>query len=186
MKFIAALILAGLTFSLPNHLRADNGTSGSAGWTNAAEGFKHGEELRMACIDGRRMICGRILRVLPDGLVVDSGYADLMREPLNKSWLFPGTVAASRPPNQVESREPGAICVGPIFLVDMPKIRGAGAKPKQYDYVTLLAYPVGQHTYHSVGDVYKTVREFSGTLQKAVDRKLAAEYAASTNAPVAK
>jgi hypothetical protein len=33
------------------------------------------EEIRAVCIDGRRSICGKILKVLPDGLIVDSGYS---------------------------------------------------------------------------------------------------------------
>jgi len=91
----------------------------------------------------------------------------------------PGTVQATRAPNLVEGREPEAICVGPIFLVDLPKGHGPGPKPKQYDYVILLGYPAGRHTYHSVGTITKTVRQYSATLAKAVNRDLADEAAAS-------
>ena len=87
------------------------------------------------------MICGKILRVLPEGLVVESGYTDLLRPPLTDSWLVPGTVAATRTPNLVESREPGSVCVGTVFLTDLPKARGK--KPKPFDFVILLAYPAG-------------------------------------------
>jgi uncharacterized repeat protein (TIGR03806 family) len=133
--------------------------------------FRSVEQVRAGCLDGRRMICGKILRVSPDGLVVESGYTDLLRPPLMDSWFAPGTVAASRTPNLVESREPGSPCVGTIFLTDLPRSRGK--KPKQYDYVILLAYPAGEHTYTSVGTVQKTARRFTGTLAAAVKYQVA-------------
>jgi hypothetical protein len=34
------------------------------------------EQVRTGCIEGRRLICGKVLKILPDGLVVDSGYTD--------------------------------------------------------------------------------------------------------------
>jgi len=77
----------------------------------------------------------------------------------------PGTVTASRATNLVESREPGALCAGQVFLTDLPKSRGA--KLRQYDYVVLTGYPTGSHTYTSVGDVKKTVRRFSASLDRA-------------------
>lgn len=98
------------------------------------------EQIRATCLQGRRLICGKILKVLPDGLVVDSGYPDLLRPPLNKSWLIPGRASASRAANLVESREPESVCVGLVFLTDLPKTRGGAAKPKPYDYVVLLGY----------------------------------------------
>jgi len=129
------------------------------------------EQVRAGCLDGRRMICGKILRVLPDGLVVESGYTDLLRPPLTDSWLVPGTVAAMPAPNLVESREPGSVCVGTVFLTDLPKARGK--KPKPFDYVILLAYPAGETTYTSVGTLQKTARRFTGTLATAVRFKIA-------------
>src|SRR5882724_4299650 len=59
------------------------------------------EQIRTACIQGRRSICGRILKVLPDGLVVESGYTNLLRSPLDRSWLVPGTATASRATNLI-------------------------------------------------------------------------------------
>ena len=135
------------------------------------------EQIRADCIQHRRVICGKILKVLPDGLVVDSGYTDLLRAPLNHAWLIPGSASASRDVNQIESREPGSACIGIIFLTDTPKSRGATPKPKPYDYVTLLGYPAGQHTYASVGDIKKTVRRFSADLPTAVNLNYAAAEA---------
>ena len=127
------------------------------------------EQIRAECVQGRRLICGKILKLLPDGLVVDSGYTNLLRPPLNKSWLISGSVAASRDANTIEGREPESVCVGVVFLTDIPKSRGVSAKPKLYDYVSLLAYPTGQFTYTSVGEIHKTVRRFSASLLKAVN-----------------
>jgi mono/diheme cytochrome c family protein len=133
--------------------------------------FQNTQKVRAECLEGRRIICGKILRVLPDGLVIDSGYTGLLRPPLTDSWLIPGAVNAMRTPNLVESREPGSPCVGTIFLSDLPRSRGK--KPKPFDYVILLAYPAGEHTYTSVGMVQKTVRRFSGALSAAMKYQIA-------------
>jgi hypothetical protein len=128
------------------------------------------EEIRMDCIQNRRIICGKILKVLPDGLVIDSGYTNLMRPPLNRSWLLPGTVVAVRATNLVEENQPDSVCIGLVFLTDLPKT--PGTKPKRYDYVNLEVFPTGQYTYTSVGDLQRTVRKFSTQLVKAVQWKL--------------
>ena len=125
------------------------------------------EAMRAVCIQNRRQICGRILKVLPDGLVVDSGYTNLMRAPLNQqSWLIPGTTLAARATNLVESAQPDSICVGLIFLTDLPK--SPGAKPAAFDYVIIEGFPMGQHTYTSVGDLKRTVRRFTTKVANSV------------------
>jgi hypothetical protein len=131
------------------------------------------QQIRAACIESRRSICGKILQVLPEGLVVDSGYTNLLRAPINRSWLVPGTVTASRAAGLVEGMEPDSVCVGLVFLTDIPKSRRL--KPKAYDYVILEGYPTGRYTYTSVGNVQRTVRKFSAVLEKAVDLKLQTE-----------
>lgn len=125
------------------------------------------EQTRLQCIAGRRSICGKILRIFPDGILVESGYTNLLRAPLTKSWLVPGSVVASRAQNLVETREPGAMCVGTVFLADLPR-----GKPHQYDYVVIAGYPTGEFTYTSVGTIQKTVRRFSASLDKAVTANL--------------
>jgi hypothetical protein len=129
--------------------------------------FQHDEKIRTACIEGRRLICGRILDVLPEGLLVESGYTNLLRAPLNRSWLIPGTAQASRAENLIESKSPGAICVGRVLLTNPPK--GKNVKPVKYDYVIIQAYPAGQYTYVSVGTVVRTIRRFSASLVVAVE-----------------
>src|SRR6267142_5500463 len=74
------------------------------------------EQVRTACINGRRCICGKILEIFPDGLVVESGYTNLLREPLTSSWLVPGTAVASRAVNLLESAEPGSVCLDTVYL----------------------------------------------------------------------
>ena len=123
------------------------------------------EKVRMDCIQNRRIIAGKIVKVLPDGFVVDSGYADLSRPPLNESWLVPGTVTATRPANLVEANYPDALCVGLVFLTDLPKSRRV--IPKLYDYVNIEGYPAGKYIYTSVGDVQRTVRKFTHNLDNA-------------------
>ena len=161
--FVAALTALAQTNDLP--------LSNQANPPLAA--FARAEQIRAECIQGRRLICGKIIKVLPDGLVIESGYTNLLRPPLAASWLIPGTVLALRTPNLIESSEPASICVGAVFLTDLPKSRGQ--KPKLFDYVNLVAYPAGQITYTSVGTVQKTVRRFTGTLGTAVRLNFSAE-----------
>ena len=144
--------------------------------TNQVKEHELSEQLRAQGIAGRRSICGKILRIFPNGILVESGYTNLIRAPLTKSWLVPGSVVASRAPNLVESKEPGALCVGTVFLTDLPK-RG---KPRQYDYVIIAGYPTGEFTYISVGTVKKTVRRFSANLDQAVKENLATAEAVAS------
>src|SRR5260370_3856798 len=136
------------------------------------------EEIRLDCIQHRRIICGKILKILPDGLVVDSGYTNLMRPPLNLSWVVPGTVTSRRATNLVKGTPPESVCIGLVFLTGLPK----KPVPKLYDYVNLVGYPMGQYTYTSVGDLRRTVRKFSAKLANAVQWKL--DDAEKQNAPL--
>ena len=136
------------------------------------------EQIRTACIQGRRTICGKVLQILPEGLVVESGYSSLLRPELNRSWLVPGTVIASRDPHLVEGQVPGEIATGLVFLTDLPRSRGPKPKPKAYDYVVIQAYPAGQFTYTSVGTIQRTVRRFACGLETAVRLDLNAEAGA--------
>ncbi len=127
------------------------------------------EQLRTACLEGRRCVCGRVLKVFPTGVLVESGFPSLLRDSLHGAWHLPRTVVASRLPNLVESQEPDSICVGTVFLTDLPKLRGGKKEPiAPYDYVVLHSYPAGEFTYRSVGNIQHTVRRFSGGLETAV------------------
>jgi hypothetical protein len=135
--------------------------------------IERAEQIRAACIQGERSICGKVLKIFPDGLVVESGYTNLLRSPLNRSWLAPGTVTAGPPTHSIESNERGAVCIGLVFLSDIPK--GRLAKVKQYDYVIVHAFPAGHRTYTSIGDIHRTVRRFSFKLEAAVEYNLRME-----------
>ena len=166
-----ALLCFAAAFSAAAQANAP--AAGPAPLTNRLSTLKLSEQLRAQGIAGRRSICGKILRIFPNGILVESGYTNLLRAPLTRSWLVPGGVVASRAQNLVESKEPGALCVGTVFLTDLPK-RG---KPRQYDYVIIAGYPTGEFTYTSVGTVKKTVRRFSANLDQAVQENLAAAQA---------
>lgn len=143
----------------------------------------HAEQIRTDCIKGRRLICGKVLKIFPDGLVVDSGYTDLLRPPLTQSWVVPGTVSASRNPAVLELNEPGTPCIGLAFLTDIPKRQ----KVKQFDYVVLMGYPAGQFVYTPAPNVKKRIRIFSAGLDTAVRLILTSEENNSpTNAPAVK
>ncbi|HEY4414893.1 MAG TPA: hypothetical protein VGO57_04290 [Verrucomicrobiae bacterium] len=177
MKLAVFILLCG--FCAPVQAQAAPVATNSvpnAGATNKTPTIitsEHRETIRFACIAGRRCLCGKIIQVMPDGLVVDSGYTDLMRTPLTKTWLVPGTVTASRTPNLVEGKEPDCVAVGTVFLTNLPNSRGA--KPKLYDYVILTGYPAGYFTYKTIGSVTHTVRRFTGTLSRAVELNVEAQ-----------
>src|SRR6266852_619936 len=134
-------------------------------------GSVRAEQIRTDCVKGRRLICGRVLKVSADGLVVDSGYTDLLRPPLTQSWVVPGTATASRDPAVLELNEPGTPCIGPVFLTDIPK----RPKVNNYDYVIIMGYPAGQYAYSPAPGVEKTIRKFSAGLDTAVRLRLQAE-----------
>jgi hypothetical protein len=122
------------------------------------------EQVRSACIAGRRRVCGRVLQVTPSGLVVDSGYPSLLEPPFNHSWVTRSTANPSRPAALVEGTAPDSIAVGILFLTDIPKRQ----KVHQYDYVTLIGYPAGNYDYVPVPGVKKTIRRFAAGLERAV------------------
>jgi len=126
------------------------------------------EALRADAIEHRRIICGKVVQVGTDGIVVESGYEKLTQPPLNQSWVVPASAALGAPPPMVEGNRQDCLCVGLVFLTDLPR------KPvvHLYDYVNLRGYPAGQRTYTSVGNVQRTVRKFSTKLKKAVQWKL--------------
>ena len=132
--------------------------------TNDFSADVRAEKIRGECIQGRRYVCGRVLQILTNGLVVESGYTDLLQPPLNQSWVQPGTVSLKLDPKVVETTEPDAPCVGTVFLTDIPK------RPvvNRYDYVVIHGYPAGHYTYSPAPTVTKTVRRFSAGLETAV------------------
>jgi len=122
------------------------------------------EQLRMTCIEGRRYISGRVLQILPEGLVVDSGYSALLNPPFNQSWVVRANVSVSRSPGQIEEKKPDAVCVGLVLLSDIPKRPAV----KNFDYVVIHGYPAGQYAYAPVPGVRKSIRRFSASLEHAV------------------
>jgi len=127
------------------------------------------EQIRNACIEGRRIVCGRVLQVTTNGLVVDSGYRQLLDPPLNHNWVVPRTAVVSRETNAVEEQKPGALCIGIVFLSNIPKRPKVGL----YDYVALHGYPAGYHNYIPVPGVEKKIRCFSASLERACEANAA-------------
>lgn len=137
---------------------------------------EHAEQLRTDCIANRRLICGRVLEVATNGLVVDSGYTDLLRPPLGQSWVIPGSATASRDPRLLELNQPASPCIGLVFLTDLPR----RPKPKKYDFVVLIGYPAGHYIYRPLPGVEKPIRKFAAGLATAVKLQLQAEEKNST------
>jgi len=147
-------------------------TNSASPGTKPADGVR-AEQIRTECVAGRRMICGRVLKVLPEGLVVESGYTNLLRKEFEGAWLLPGTAVASREPGLVENKQPDSPCAGNVFVTDLPRPRGGTkVKVKPYEYVVLRGYPAGSFTYSSVGSIQHTVRRFSVGLETAVNLRL--------------
>lgn len=129
------------------------------------------EQIRTQCIDGRRLVCGKVLKIARDGLVVESGYTSLLRPPLTESWVVPGTVPARLNPDVLELKEPGTPCIGLVFLTDVPRRQ----KVEKFDYVILMGYPAGEYVHTPAPGVKKTIRKFSAGLDTAVRLTLQAE-----------
>lgn len=126
------------------------------------------QKVRMFCIESRRLICGKVVKILPDGLVINSGYTNLARPQLDRSWLVSGTVVAGLAADTVEEQQPDALCIGQVLLTDIPRVPRHQAALKLYDYVILEGFPTGRYTYTSVGEVRHTVRRFSASLVSAM------------------
>jgi hypothetical protein len=131
---------------------------------------KHTAEIRTDCINGRRCICGKVIQIVPDGVIVESGYTDLLKPEFNESWVVSERAMVKRDPKLLERAEPASPCIGTIFLTDIPK----RPKVKLYEYVVLQAYPAGTYQYIPVPGVEKTVRKFAAGLDTAVKLRLAA------------
>jgi hypothetical protein len=134
----------------------------------AAYEAQRAEQIRTTCIEGRRYIAGRVLLVATEGIVVDSGYSALLSPPFDHSWVVRGTASVTRDASAVEEKKPDAICVGLVFLGNIPK------RPpvKNYDYVVIHGYPAGEYCYAPVPGVQKTIRRFSASLERAVQLNL--------------
>jgi hypothetical protein len=125
-------------------------------------------EIRAACINGRRCVCGKVVKIVPEGLVVDSGYTALMDPPFTQSWVISGGALVNRDAKLLERSEPASPCIGTVLLTDFPRRPAV----KLYDYVLLQAYPAGEYLYTPVPSIQKPIRKFAGGLDTAVKLKL--------------
>ncbi|MGH7970059.1 MAG: hypothetical protein ACREIC_15160, partial [Limisphaerales bacterium] len=81
-----------------------------------------------------------------------------------------GNVSVTRNPSLVEEKKADAVCVGLVFLTNIPKRPSV----KPYDYVVIHGYPAGEHLYRPVPGVEKKIRQYSASLERAVSANLAA------------
>jgi hypothetical protein len=146
-------------------------TSVSTATNQAAVREQRAAEIRAACIDGRRCICGKVIKIVPEGLIVESGYTALMGPPFTGTWVIPSGALVSRDLKLIERNEPASPCIGTVLLTDFPRRPAV----KLYDYVLLQGYPAGDYIYTPVPGVEKRIRKFAGGLDTAVKMKLAAE-----------
>lgn len=130
--------------------------------------YQRAAEIRVACINGRRCVCGKVVKIIPEGLIVDSGYTALMAPPFNQSWVISSGALVSRDSKVIERSEPASPCIGTVLLTDIPKRPAV----KLYDYVLLQAYPAGEYLYTPVPGVQKSIRKFAAGLDTAVKIKL--------------
>jgi hypothetical protein len=162
MSIIKLLLLVFFSAWLP--AMAQTNISSSTNETNQIAVREHRTaQLRAACINGRRCVCGKVIQIVPEGLIVESGYTALMEPPFIGSWLIPGGALVSRDSKLIERNEPASPCIGTVLLTDFPK------RPtvKLYDYVLLQAYPAGEYLYSPVPGVEKQIRKFAGGLDTA-------------------
>src|SRR6267378_4102051 len=131
---------------------------------------RHAAEIRAGCINGRRCVCGKVIKIVPEGLIVESGYTALMEPPFTGAWVIPGGALVNRDSKLIERDEPASPCIGTVLLTDFPPRPAV----KLYDYVLLQAYPAGEYLYTPVPGVEKQIRKFAGGLDTAVKTKAAA------------
>jgi hypothetical protein len=162
--------LAEVGSSSSSLMLTNGATSGSIPDLTTNNG-QRAEQIRTTCIENRRFIAGRIVQVTAEGLVVDSGYRKLLSPPFNHSWVVRGTALVDREPNLVEEKTADALCVGLVFLSNIPKRPAV----KSYDYVVIHGYPAGEYSYVPVPGVQKTIRRFSASLERAVQINLERE-----------
>jgi hypothetical protein len=170
IRIVMLLSVAAISsFAEPGTVQTNKSAAPAAtGAQQAADAGKSAqlaEQVRTHCIEGRRYVAGRVLQVLPEGLIVDSGYSQLLSPPLNRSWLVSSTVSINRNASAVEEIKPDAVCVGVVLLSDYPKRPAV----KAYDYVVMHAYPAGEFAYTPVQGVHKNIRRFSASLARAVE-----------------
>jgi hypothetical protein len=172
MRIVAMPLLLTVfcTSSLPLAALAQTNNSTSTNQTNhAVVQAQHAAEIRAACIEGRRCICGKVIEIVPTGLIVDSGYTALMQPPFTGAWVIPGGALVKRDSKLIERSESASPCIGTVLLTDFPKRPAV----KLYDYVLLQGYPAGDYLYTPVPGVEKLIRKFAGGLDTAVRLRLA-------------
>ncbi len=169
--FLLALTAFSSLAETKTEVPANGPASSGAPQDFAAIKAQRAEQVRAACIEGRRYVTGKVVQVVPEGLVVDSGYSRLLSAPFNKSWVVTGTASVSRDPNAVEEKKPDSVCVGLVLLSNIPKRPGV----KAFDYVVIHGYPAGEYTYRPVPGVEKVIRRFSASLDRAVDANMGRE-----------
>jgi len=162
---VAALSSSAEPGAVQTNRNAAPPVSGAQEASDAFKSAQRAEQVRTRCIEGRRYVAGRVLQVLPEGLIVDSGYSQLLSPPLNRSWLVNSTVSVTRDASAVEENKPDAVCVGLVLLSNYPKRPAV----KAYDYVVMHAYPAGAFAYSPVQGVHKNIRRFSASLDRAVE-----------------
>ena len=164
-------VLCFIVFAVCFPLEAETNVALSTNHTNQASVRDPAAEIRTACINGRRCVCGKVIKIVPEGLVVESGYTALMQPPFTGSWVIPSGALVTRDQKLLERDEPASPCIGTVLLIDFPK------RPtvKLYDYVLIQAYPAGEYLYKPVPGVEKQIRKFAGGLETAIKMKLAAE-----------
>ena len=160
MMFSASLPVAAQT----------NASTSTTNQTVIGDDGQRAAEIRAACIHGRRCVCGKVIKIVPEGLIVESGYTALMEPPFTGAWVIPGGALVNRDSKLIERDEPASPCIGTVLLVDFPKRPAV----KLYDYVLLQAYPAGEYLYTPVPGVEKQIRKFAGGLDTAVKTKAAA------------
>jgi hypothetical protein len=171
VAFLLVLTVFSSLAETKSELPTNGSVSSRAPQDFAATKAQRVEQVRTACIEGRRYVAGKVVQVVPEGLVVDSGYSRLLSAPFNKSWVVTGTASVSRDANAVEEKKPDSVCVGLVLLSNIPKRPGV----KAFDYVVIHGYPAGEYSYKPVPGVEKVIRRFSASLDRAVDANMAVE-----------
>src|ERR1041385_419931 len=134
-------VLCFIVFAVCFPLAAQTNVALSTNHTNQASVRDPAAEIRTAYINGRRCVCGKVIKIVPEGLVVESGYTALMNPPFTQSWVIPAGALVNRDAKLLERSEPASPCIGTVLLTDFPRRPAV----KLCDYVLLQAYPAGEY-----------------------------------------
>src|SRR6266498_3018457 len=113
--FLPAIFLALVPVAAQTNFSTAASQTNKTNQTAVRDGDQRAADTRAGCINGRRCVCGKVIKIVPEGLVVESGYTALMHPPFTKSWIIPSGALVNRDSKLIERDEPASPCIGTVL-----------------------------------------------------------------------